>query len=169
MNQWQSIAPETLSDNFFTRIGKEWSLVTAGTADAFNTMTASWGGVGVLWNKNVVFTFIRQSRYTLSFVNDNDYYTIAFFGSEYKKALSYCGTHSGRDVDKIKETGLTPVFDKQAPYFEEADLVLVCRKMYRQTMNAESFLDTAAVERWYGDNDWHEVFVGEIVEVLQKV
>ena len=169
MNQWQSIAPETLSDNFFTRIGKDWSLVTAGTADAFNTMTASWGGVGVLWNKNVVFTFIRQSRYTLSFVNDNDYYTIAFFGSEYKKALSYCGTHSGRDVDKIKETGLTPVFDKQAPYFEEADLVLVCRKMYRQTMNAESFLDTAAAERWYGDNDWHEVFVGEIVEVLQKV
>ena len=166
---FRQVNPHELKLNPFKAIGEQWMLVTAGDETKVNTMTASWGGVGVLWNKNVVFTFIRQSRYTLSFVNDNDYYTIAFFGSEYKKALSYCGTHSGRDVDKIKETGLTPVFDKQAPYFEEADLVLVCRKMYRQTMNAESFLDTAAVERWYGDNDWHEVFVGEIVEVLQKV
>ncbi len=168
MSQFQSIAPESLQDNFFSRIGKEWSLVTAGTADRFNTMTASWGGVGVLWNKNVAFTFIRQSRYTLSFVNDHDYYTLTFFGDEQKKALAYCGSHSGRDVDKIKETGLTPVFDKQAPYFAEADMVLVCRKLYRQTMTADSFLDPAAVDRWYGDNDWHEVFVGEIVEVLKK-
>ena len=169
MSQFQSVAPETLSDNFFTRIGKEWSLVTAGTPEHFNTMTASWGGVGVLWNKPVAFTFIRQSRYTLPFVNDSDYYTVSFFFGQYMKELSYCGTHSGRDTDKIEATGFTPVFDKQAPYFAEADLVLICRKLYRQTMNAESFLDTAAIDRWYGDNDWHEVFVGEIVEVLQKV
>lgn len=168
MSEFQSIAPESLNDNFFTRIGKDWSLVTAGTPDSFNTMTASWGGIGVLWHKNVAFTFIRQSRYTLSFIDDNDCYTIAFFSDDYKKALSYCGTHSGREVDKVKETGLTPVFDKQAPYFAEADLVLVCRKLYRQTLTADSFLDKTAVDRWYGDNDWHEVFVGEIVEVLQR-
>ncbi len=168
MKTFQSADISTLNDNFFTRIGTEWSLVTAGNSQSFNTMTASWGGVGVLWNKNVAFTFIRKSRYTLSFIDDNDCYTLSFFGSNYRKELAFCGSHSGRDIDKIAATGLTPVFDRQAPYFAEADLVLVCKKLYKQTMNADCFIDASPVERWYGDNDWHECFVGEIVEVLKK-
>ncbi len=168
MSSFQSADIRTLSDNFFKRIGSEWTLITAGTPEKFNTMTASWGGVGVLWNKNVVFTFIRDSRYTLEFVDSNDYYSISFFGGEHMKELAFCGKNSGRDIDKVKATGLTPVFDENAPYFEEADLVLICRKLYRQSMNAESFIDKTDAEKWYADSDWHEVFVGEIVRVLKK-
>lgn len=84
------------------------------------------------------------------------------------KELAYCGKHSGRDTDKVSETGLTPVFDENAPYFEEADLVIICRKLYKQRMNAESFIDKTDVDKFYSDNDWHEFIVGEIVKVLKK-
>lgn len=159
---------KTLEDNFFRRIGSEWTLITAGTPESFNTMTASWGGVGVLWNKNVVFSFIRGSRYTLSFVDSSEYYSVCFFGGSYMKELAFCGKHSGRDVDKVNATGLTPVFDEAAPYFAEADLVLICKKQYRQSMSADCFTDKENVEKWYSDNDWHEIFVGEIVKALKK-
>ncbi len=168
MNSFENADIRTLEENFFKRIGSEWTLITAGTDKSFNTMTASWGGVGVLWNKNVVFTFIRDSRYTLEFVDSNDYYSVSFFGGNYMKELTFCGRNSGRDVDKVKETGLTPVFDQDAPYFEEADLVLICKKLYRQSMNQESFIDKSLAEKFYSDNDWHELFVGEIVKVLKK-
>jgi len=168
MNSFQPVDIKALNDNFFTRIGKEWSLITAGNADKCNTMTASWGGVGVLWNKDVVFSFIRKSRYTLEFVNNNDYYTVSFFGGDCMKELAYCGKVSGRDADKIAQTGLTPVFDREAPYFAQADLVLICKKLYQQTMNADSFFDKADVEKFYGDNDWHDIIVGEIVAALKK-
>ena len=168
MGSFISIDPKTLDDNFFTRIGSQWSLITAGNKDSFNTMTASWGGTGVLWNMNTAFSFIRQSRYTLQFVDSSDYYSISFFGGEHMKELAFCGKNSGRDVDKVKETGLTPVFDNKAPYFAEADLVFICRKLYRQTMSADCFIDKSCVENWYSDNDWHVCFVGEIVEALKR-
>lgn len=168
MSQFEKTDITQLSDNFFKRIGSQWMLVTAGDSNAFNTMTASWGGTGILWNYPVAFSFIRQSRYTLEFLNANDYYTLSFFGGEHMKELSFCGKHSGRDLDKIDATGLTPVWDGPAPYFAEADLVLVCRKLYRQTMSADCFLDKEPVRRWYADNDWHEIFVGEIVTVLKR-
>lgn len=143
-------------------------LITAGDEEKFNTMTASWGGIGILWGTNVTFTFIRQSRYTYEFVDNNPYYTLSFFGGNLMKELTYCGKNSGRDVDKIKETGLSPVFDTEAPYFEQADLVLVCRKLYKQTISPEGFIDKKPLETFYSDNDWHETFVGEIVKVLKK-
>ncbi len=168
MSNFKEIDITALNDNFFTKIGKEWSLVTAGTPDKFNTMTASWGGTGVLWAKNVVFTFIRDSRYTMEFLDNNDYYTLSFFGGKMMKEMTFCGRNSGRDVDKIKETGLTPVFDENAPYFEQAELVFVCKKLYKQKMIAESFIDQSLVEKCYSDNDWHEMFVGEIVKAIVK-
>lgn len=163
-----NVKAEELSENFFKTIGKEWMLVSAGDEKKMNTMTASWGGIGILWNKNVVFSFIRQSRYTLEFIDANEYFTLSFFGGKMMKELTFCGRNSGRDVDKLSETGLTPVFDENAPYFEQAELVLICRKLYRQTMNEESFIDKSIAEKNYSDNDWHELFVGEIVKVLRK-
>ena len=165
---FKEINVRELDGNFFTKIGKEWMLITAGDEEKFNTMTASWGGIGILWGTNVTFTFIRQSRYTYEFVDNNPYYTLSFFGGNLMKELTYCGKNSGRDVDKIKETGLTPVFDAEAPYFEQADLVLVCRKLYKQTISPEGFIDKKPLETFYSDKDWHEVFVGEIVKVLKK-
>ena len=97
-----------LKENFFEAIGKEWMLVTAGTKEKFNTMTASWGGIGWLWNKPVAFVFIRPERYTYEFVEKNDYLTLSFLGEENKKIHAVCGSKSGRNIDKVKETGLKP-------------------------------------------------------------
>ena len=164
-----TISPKEIDKNVFETIGKQWMLISAGDEKSMNTMTASWGGLGVLWNKNVCFAFIRDSRYTLEFVDNNDFFTLSFFGGNYMKELTFCGRNSGRNTDQLKETGLIPVFDAEAPYFEQAETVLVCKKLYKQKMNAESFIDKSLVEKNYSDNDWHEFFVGEIVKVLKKV
>ena len=156
-----------LSFNPFELIGQDWMLITAGDREKHNTMTASWGGLGVLWGKPVSFVFIRPQRYTLEFVDQQEYYSLCFFDKAYRPALNYCGSHSGRDGDKDKETGLTPSFDSQTPYYKEAKLVLICRKLYRQPMDPEFFLDQEPNKKWYPDKDYHKIFVGEIVKVLK--
>ena len=102
-------------------------------------MTVSWGSVGIMWNKPVAFTFIRPQRYTFGFLEKNGMFTMSFFDEEYRKALQICGTKSGRDIDKVAATGLTPAFTEDGvPYFEEAKLVLICKKLYAQDLNEES-------------------------------
>src|SRR5512139_341908 len=101
--------PELLSDNPFRLIGADWMLITAGSPDAFNTMTASWGGLGVLWERKVAFCFIRPTRHTYGFIERAGGFTLSFFGEQYRSALQFCGTHSGRDTDKVSGAGLTPV------------------------------------------------------------
>lgn len=166
---FKTVDPKKLDTNFFHAIDDQWMLVTAGDDKKMNTMTASWGGVGILWNKNVTFAFIRESRYTLEFVDNNDFYTLSFFGNKMMKELGYCGSHSGRDVDKLKETGLVPVFGDKAPYFEQAELVVICKKLYRQKIEKDCFIDQEIINKSYPNGDWHYGFVGEIVKVLQKV
>ena len=101
---------ESLSFNPFTKIGKEWMLISAydekRTDKKINTMTASWGGVGVLWGKNVFFCFVRPQRFTKEFIDAQDTVTLSFFGEEYKEALTKCGRISGRNCDKITDAGL---------------------------------------------------------------
>ena len=121
---------KSLNFNPFTKIGSEWMLITAGDESGCNTMTASWGGLGVLWGKNVATCYIRPQRYTKKFVDANDTFTLSFYGPEYKQALSICGSKSGRDCDKVKEAGLTPYFTDGTAAFEEAGMVFVCRKLY---------------------------------------
>lgn len=165
---FKEISPEELQFNPFTKIGKEWLLITAGTKEKFNTMTASWGGVGVFWGKNVVTTYIRPQRYTKEFVDANDTFTIAFFDSSYKKALNLCGTVSGRDTDKVKETGLTPYFVDDTVAFEEASLILVCKKLYQDAMPPENFIAREMDEKWYPNKDYHTMYLSEIVKVLER-
>ena len=160
-----NIAEQTF--NPFELISKQWMLISAGSANSWNTMTASWGGVGELWGKYVSTIYIRPQRYTLEFVEWEEYYSLCFFGPEYRQALSLCGSKSGRDVDKDAVTGLTPCFDQAAPYYEQARLVFLCRKLYRQDMEESAFLDKGLLEKWY-DNDLHRMFIGEIVKVLEK-
>ena len=164
---FQSIDPKQLQENVFSLIGDQWTLITAGTPDHCNTMTASWGGVGVLWNANVTFSFVRPSRYTYTFMEQEKYYTLSFFGADCRRALQLCGSKSGRDIDKVAETGLTPVFDAPA-YFAEAELVLVCRKLYTQDLDTDRLLDPALMAN-YKDGDVHRMYVGEITKVLQRV
>ena len=120
-------------------------------------MTASWGFAGVMWGKNTFTTVIRPQRYTKEFIDKAEYFTISFFKEDYKKALSFCGSHSGRDCDKAKETGLA-----------EADMVLVCQKAYVQEMKPECFVDTENDEKWYSDKDYHYQYIGEIVKAFVK-
>ena len=166
---FEKIDPKALDQNVFSLIGDQWMLITAGTKDQCNTMTASWGGLGVLWGKPVATVYIRPQRYTLEFVEREDTFTLCFFGEEYRKALALCGSKSGRDVDKVKECGFTVATAGDAPYFEEADLVLVCKKAYWQDMDPTHFLDREIDSKWYPEKDYHRIFIGEILEVLRKV
>lgn len=167
-NSFRNITPNQITQNPFNMIGRDWLLLSAGNEQKFNTMTVSWGGVGVLWGKNVVFTFIRPQRYTLEFVENNDYFTLSSFGTDFRKELGYCGSKSGRDVDKIKETGLIPRFDEKAPYFEQAKTVLICKKLYNQTFQPDCFTEPSLNNSIYAAKDYHKMFVGEIINVLIK-
>lgn len=147
-------------------------LVTAGnTADGFNCMTATWGGIGFLWKKNVFTFFIRPQRYTLGFAEKNELITACFFddSEKSKKILAYCGSHSGRDADKAKECSLTPisVSDGKAVVFAEAEYSLVCRKLYVTDIKAEDFADKTLLGN-YEKGDFHRVFVCEIKDVAAK-
>ena len=163
------IDPKTIQDNVFSTIGSDWLLITAGTKERCNTMTASWGGLGVLWGRNVATVYIRPQRYTYEFVEQSDCFTISMFDESWRDALNLCGTKSGRDVDKIKECGFTVVEGEGgAPYFEQARLVLVCRKLYWQDMDPDHFLDPEIDSRFYAQKDYHRVYVGEIVEAYKR-
>ena len=165
MIHFTEIAPEDIRDNPFQLIGKDWMLITAGDATAANTMTASWGGLGILWNKPVSFAFVRPTRYTYEFLEKEEYYTLSFFEKSARGALKLCGTVSGRDTDKIADAGLTLRTDGEAPFFDQARLVLVCRKIAAQDMDPAGFLDPALHSHY--DNDHHRIYTGEIVRVLK--
>lgn len=152
--------------NPFTEINDRWMLITP-TAEKVNPMTASWGGFGILWHKNVVYTFIRPTRYTFELMEKTEYFTLSFFDEESRDVLNYCGTKSGYDVDKVKETGLSVIKDDNFIYFDEADTVYCCRKLYFTDLNPSNFLDKE-IETFYPKKDYHRMYIGEIIKVLQK-
>ncbi len=158
-----------LSFNPFEKISKEWMLLTGGSIDNFNTMTASWGQLGVIWNKNVLTCYIRPNRYTYDFVERSECFTASFFGEEFRKALSFCGSHSGRDCDKMAETGLVPVELDGCTGFEQADMIMVCRKLYSYDLREEGFLtDDGLPEKFFGKDPYHRAYIAEIVGVYVK-
>ena len=168
MHTFQPYPIDLLEFNPFTKIGKEWALVTAGSKSKYNTMTISWGGVGVIWNKNVIYIFIRDSRYTKEFLDKGDFFSLAFLSEDYRSALSYCGAHSGRDENKFEKAGLTPAFRHSIPYPDEANFVLLCRKMAATPITADSFTDKNIAPNFYKDGDFHTMYIGEIIEVMAR-
>lgn len=169
MNDFKAITPEEL-ENTFRLIGKDWMLITAKGQDengkeTVNTMTASWGGMGILWNKPVAFCFIRPQRYTHTLTEQSDRFSLSFFSEEYRSALRLCGTKSGRDIDKFEATGLTPAMIEDTPCVKEARITLLCRKLYADTLKESSFLDPALLQN-YKDGDFHTVYVAEIEKIL---
>ncbi|HBF7898275.1 flavin reductase [Clostridioides difficile] len=165
---FREVKIEELQFNPFTKIGKEWLLITAGDSEKFNTMTASWGGVGVYWGKNVVTTYIRPQRYTKEFVDSNDTFTVTFFDETYREALNICGTISGRDINKIEKAGLTPYFVDDTVAFEEANMIIVCKKLYHGNMAPENFDAKENDKKWYPEKDYHTMYISEIIKVLVK-
>lgn len=164
----KSIKPEELQKNVFSMIGKDWLLVTAKKEDKVNTMTASWGGLGVMWGKNVAFIVLRPQRYTKEFVDAGETFSLSVLGEEYRKTLNYLGTVSGRNEDKVGKSGLTVEHEEETPYFGEADIVLVCRKLYAQQYDPSCFIDKSCDERWYPEKDYHTMYIAEIEKVLVK-
>lgn len=156
-------------EDVFQLIGTEWMLITSGDSSHFNTMTASWGGLGWLWNRPVAFLFVRPERYTHEFLERNERLTLSFFPESQRKALQVCGSKSGRDCDKVKEAGLTPVLlESGTVSFAEARLTLDCRKLFKSDMKQADFLDKEILEKWYNDKPgggFHTVYVVEIENV----
>ena len=165
---FKNISPYDLTQNPFQLIGKDWMLITAKNGDKINTMTASWGGVGILWNKPVAFVFVRPTRYTFEFIENCDTFSLNFLPSEFKKELSYCGTVSGRDEDKIKKCGFTVSEEIATPYFEESDTVFICRKHYADMLSCEGFIKPEMDAECYADKNYHKLYIVEIEKVLKK-
>lgn len=156
--------PAKIEDNLIRLIASDWMLVTAGTPGNFNTMTANWGGMGYLWNRNVVFVFVRPERYTYGFMENSDGFTLSFFDGRYREALNLCGTRSGRDCDKVTEAGLTPLFTPEGyPSFAEAKMVIECRKLYADKLRSQAFIDPGPANTHYGNNTgMHKLYIAEI-------
>lgn len=158
-----------VKENAVDLLASQWALVTAGNKDSFNTMTVSWGSIGELWGVDCATIYIRPQRYTDEFIDSNDYFTISFYPSELKNQIhGVCGSKSGRDVDKVAQAGITPAFDENAPYFEEAKLVLVCKKMAKSKFEPANLCDDSIVDKWYPLNDYHNIYYGAIEKVLIK-
>jgi len=165
---FSEIKSDAISDNVFKLIGSEWMLITGGTLKSHNAMTASWGGLGVLWGKNVAFCFVRPQRYTHEFMDSGEYYTLSFFPENFKPALVVYGSTSGRDIDKDAETGLKAVPSPEgAVYYNEAKLVIVCKKLYADEFKPEKFTVSELDGLMYPARDHHTMYIGEIVRVLK--
>lgn len=162
----KEITLNELSFNPWDKIGKEWFLLTSGDENGYNTMTASWGFMGVMWRKNTFTTVVRPTRYTYEFMEKNDLFTVSFFDEKFRPALNFCGSYSGRDVDKAQKTGLSPEFIDGTTAFEEASLVLVCKKIYAQDMDVNCLDDE--VKPINGSDPIHKQYIGEILKVYVK-
>jgi len=168
MTKFKSLDPASIQDNPFKLIGDEWMLITAGNINSFNTMTASWGGFGILWHKSVVFCFVRPQRYTYELMEKYENFTLCFLEPEYRDALVYCGSKSGRDVDKMKATGLIPIKSgHNTIYFKQSKLVIECRKIYFNDLNPENFIDSKFLKE-YPSKDYHRMYIGEVLNCLEK-
>lgn len=165
---FRKIAPQELSENMIRVLKEEWMLLAAGDRQASNAMTVGWGGMGVIWQLPVATCYVRPQRYTYDFTEKSDYFTLSAFDPEYREQMLLMGTKSGRDMDKAAACGFTTAYAAgDAPYYEQARFVLVCKKLYVQDMEDKCILDER-VRAVYPEKDYHRIYVGEIVEVLVK-
>lgn len=172
-NIFKEIDPADFLAKPFSILDKEWMLITAGNGEShktFNTMTAAWGGLGSLWYKPVVFCFVRPTRYTYQFIEANDYFTLSFFTETYREALNILGKDSGRDGDKVSKAGLTAMSPEGYPNtvaFQEARLIMICKKLYFHDINPTHFLEPT-IDKSYPLKDYHRMYIGKITALLEK-
>lgn len=167
-SKYLKIKPNNISGNAFNMIGEEWFLITAGPIDSFNTMTAAWGSFGVLWHRPVVTCFVRPTRHTYNFMERSEYFTLCFFEDKYRDILNFCGSRSGRDTNKMIETGLIPLLtENENVFFEQARMVIECKKQYFHDLDPEIFLDER-IHKDYPAKDYHRMYIGEIIDCFAK-
>ncbi len=163
-----SLNPSQINDNIFDLIGNQWMLIASGQQASYNMMTASWGCAGFLWKKPVSVIFVRPQRYTYLFLEKHAHYTLNFFDEVHRPILDFCGTHSGKDTDKMQVQGLDPMITPMGNVaFRQARLVLECRKLYYDDIKPGNFL-SFEIERMYPAKDYHRMYIGEIASVWQR-
>lgn len=150
----------------FAKIGDEWALLTAGTTSGYNTMTVSWGGMGVLWGKDVVTVYVRPQRYTKEFVDANDRFTLSFYATKHKEALRYLGTHSGRDSYKATHVGFTPAYLDGSVAFERRASCSCAASSMRTTSSPRSSSMGSIDARCYPEKDYHTMYIAEVEHAL---
>ena len=156
--------------NVFNELGNKWGIVTGGDkTTGFNCLTVSWGGLGVIWGKNVAYIFVRHSRYTFEFLEKSDSVTISFLSDEYKQAKGLIGRVSGRDADKVADAGLHYTYDPDfdGAYIRESDYCFKMKKLYHVDLPFES-LPKEIINRYYPNGDMHRMYVCEIKQFLVK-
>lgn len=168
MSTFKKISPTEISRNPIDIISNDWMLVSAEKEGKVNTMTASWGGVGFLWGKNIAIIFIRPQRHTKQFIDSSDTFSLTFFNKKYREDLAYCGSVSGREEDKVAKIGYKVLHEEEVPYFEEANLAIICKNAYKQTVDPDGFYDESLIEKWYPNSDFHQIYIAEIMDVLVK-
>lgn len=169
MNTFQTISAKELNENPFQLIGDQWMLITAEKDGKVNTMTASWGGLGILWNRSVAFAFIRQSRYTKELIDGADHFSLSFLDhKKYAKELGYLGTVSGREEEKIKKAGMTVNHEDGVAFIDEASKVMICQKLFVTTMKPAEFVIPEIDTKFYSDKDYHDLYIGGITKILER-
>jgi flavin reductase (DIM6/NTAB) family NADH-FMN oxidoreductase RutF len=163
--KFRTVAAESRPENIFKLFDHDWMLVTAGTMEAYNALTASWGGMGILFEKEVTMCVVRPVRHTFGFMEKSDVFTLSAFEEKYRPALRTFGRASGRDGDKAKATGMTPVQGLHGGiFFQEARLVYECRKIYYHDIDPGKFLDQK-MHKFYPRKDYHRMYIGEVLTV----
>lgn len=169
MSNYIEISPKEFKENVFKLIGKDWMAITAQSSHGdINAMTASWGGMGVMWAKDVAYVVVRPQRYTKEYIDETNRFSLCFFADEYKDKLKYFGTVSGRDEDKIVTSGLSVKYENKIPYFEEANITILCNALYKQNMTKSGFIDEKLINLWYPNSDYHTLYIAEIEKILIK-
>ena len=168
MHTFQPFPISTVEINPFKLIGQQWAAITAEKDGKFNSMTAAWGGMGVLWNKNVATIYVRDSRYTKEFLDGGDKFSVTFFDDSFKPALKYLGAVSGRNEDKLAGARLHINKDLDVPFIDEGNFVLICRKMAAVPITADHFTDPTIDDNFYKDGDYHTMYIGEILDLLAR-
>ena len=158
---------KTFNINAFELFNNQWALVTAGPIDKHNSMTVSWGELGTLWGKPVVTIYIKPARYTHEFIEENEHFVVSFFKEDYRKPLGIMGSFSGRDNDKDKMSGLTPVEHDGLTIYQEAEVTLICRKIYQNDLNPNR-IPEEELNRHYKEQAPHTMYIGEVVDIIRK-
>ena len=163
---FKEISVKDIKENLVSAIADEWMLISAGSVESHNMMTASWGFIGEMWGADSVVIAVRPQRYTMEFLEKNDTFALSFYGDN-KAIHKVCGSESGRDVNKTEKTGLTPIFEEGTVYFEEANKVIICKKQYVSRLDPDKFIDKEPL-KWYPTEDYHYMIIGKIIKVLEK-
>lgn len=150
----------------FEIFDKKWALLTAGNKEKFNTMTISWGGLGTLWGKPVATVYVKPIRYTHSFIEQSEYFTISFYEEKYRHSLGLLGSLSGKDCDKVKAAEFHPLPVGDSVTFKEACLTLLCKKIYRQDLDT-AVMPRDVVQDFYETEAAHTMYIGEVIDIIK--